>query len=355
TKVSQCIKDKCPVVLINQEGRSSFLAGTTILGLGLWDWMIPSAFEIEESSSYMALYLSTAALSFFIPYLLTENAPVTEGASSLSIYGGLLGMYHGLMINFLLSDEINSGSYALMFSMSIAELLGGYYLATNTNMTEGKASVLATMTTFGIGYGFGIPYILGAEEREIFMLGGLLGSGLGYLTGEFISNSQNYTVGDASVLANCGGLGAFIPLTINVIAETETLELTVGTLLLGTAVGTYFGNQLVMGKDFTKSQGTFITIGTFAGGLLGGSLGFLFVGNNLHSDGKMVTLFSALGAFGGFTIMYSSFKDKARIPESRTSLEFEFNPGSYAVSKLYQNSKSLYQTYVPMIGLKYKF
>ncbi|TAL68061.1 MAG: hypothetical protein EPN82_11715 [Bacteroidetes bacterium] len=354
-QVSQCIQEKCPVILINQEGRSTFLAGTTMLGLGAWDWMVPSMLDVEDNSTYMALYLSTAALSFFVPYLITENSPVTEGAASLSIFGGALGIAHGLMLNYLFSDDFTSGSYGLMFSMSIAELIGGYYLATNTNMTEGKASVLSTMTAIGIGYGIGLPFIFGAEEKESYMLGGLLGSGVGYFAGNLISNSQNYTVGDASILANCGMLGAYLPLMINAIAETKDGESVVATVLLGAASGIFIGDRLVLGKDFTKSQGTFISIGTLAGGLLGGSIGFLFEGNDLNSDGKMVMLFSALGAIGGFTVMYESFKDKARVPENRTSLEFEFNPGSYAVSKLYNNSKSLYQPYIPMVGLKYRF
>ena len=354
-KVSQCIQDKCPVILINQEGRTNFLLGTTLLGLGAWDWMVPSSLEVEEGSGYMALYLSTAALSFFIPYLLTENAPVTEGAASLSVFGGMLGIGHGLMLNYLLSDDFTPGTYGLMFSMSIAELLGGYYLATNTNMTEGKAELLSSTTIFGIGYGFGIPFVLGADETETYMLCGLLGSGIGYFAGNLISNSQDYTVGDASVFSNCGLLGAYVPTVINVITETNEPEPVVATAILGSALGMYIGDRLVKGKDFTKSQGTFITIGTFAGGLLGGALGLLIEGNDLNSDGKLVSLFSSFGAVGGFTAMYLSFKDRAKIPESNTSLEFEFNPGSYAVSKLYKNSKSVYQPYVPMLGLRYRF
>jgi hypothetical protein len=355
SKVTQCIQEKCPIILINQEGRTNFLTGTTMLGLGAWDWMVPSILGVEEGSTYTALYLSTAALSFFVPYLLTENAPVTEGAASLSIYGGVLGIFHGLMLNYLFSENFDSGTYALMFSMSIGELVGGYYLATNTNMTEGKANVLSTMMTFGTGYGFGIPFVLGAEDREVYMAGGLLGGGIGYFVGNLITNSQNYTVGDASILANCGLLGAYVPFVINALTETESGEAVVGTALLGAAAGFYIGDRLVVGKDFTKSQGTYISIGTLAGGLLGGALGFLIEGKDLNSDGKMVALFSCVGAIGGFTIMYESFIDKAKVPDDKTFLEFEFNPGSYAVSKLFKNSRSLNQPYVPMIGLRYRF
>ncbi len=354
-KVTQCILEKCPVVLINHEGRSSFLWGTTLLGLCAWDWMVPEMLEINGSSSYMALYLATASMSFFVPFLLTENAEVTDGEASLGIFGGVMGIFHGIMFNYLFKDNFTSGTFALMFCTSIAELTGGYYLAKSTNMTEGKANVISTIMTFGTGYGFGLPFVCNAKDEKIYMAGGLLGGGLGYFVGNYLSNSQNYTVGDASVLSNCGLLGAYFPMMINVLTDTKSGDIVVGSVLLGTTAGLYIGDRLVVGKDFTKSQGTFISIGTLAGGLLGGALGYAIEGNNMSSNGKMITMLSAFGALGGFTIMYEFFKDKAKVPDSRTSLEFEFNPGSYAASQLFKNSKSFYQPYVPMVGVRYRF
>ncbi|OGU13697.1 MAG: hypothetical protein A2X61_01940 [Ignavibacteria bacterium GWB2_35_12] len=361
-QVTNCIKEKCPVALINQEGRSTLLWGTTFLGLYSWDWMVPSIINSDNSSVNVFLGLTTAAMSFFIPYLLTDNAPVSDAAANLSITGGLLGIFHGMFLYGLLNDydydffydTEPTNYYLLTLAMSIGETFGGYYLATSTNMTEGKASMLSGMSAFGIGYGFGIPYIFGADDSKVYFASALLGSGAGFFFGNMLANGQNYTVGDASMFSTLTFLGAYTGLVPNIIAETGDGEIVVASMLAGATAGIILGDNILKGKDFTKSQGTMTAIGTLAGGLMGGAIGYL-LDDATEGNGKITMLMSCAGAITTFGIMFNHYSHQAQIPENRTSLEFLFSPEGYTFSNMNKGKDYFNPKYYPVFSLKYNF
>lgn len=369
-KVTLLINERAQYININHEGRAEFLIGTTLLGFGFWGWAIPYSMEIEDPRSNVAMYLLTSAASFFVPYWITENKPVTEAAARLSIYGGASGILHGLLLYHGLNKEPRSnyhynGDYyyyeennddlAYAAVTSILETIGGYWIASSSNMTAGKAEVLTSMATMGFGYGIGFSGM--AEELNSdgdWRLISLASIGAGYLAGNIIANSQNYTRGDAYALSTTGYLGAITPLALLVIGECEDGKVYSAIGIAGATAGLFLGDHLVTGKDFTTAQGVYMSLGSFAGALLGGGFGLLF-SPNTEGGAKIFLTSVVAGANAGFFILYNKFKDKATIPTNSTSnLKFDFNPAAAALQFADPSFASM-PVHIPCISLSYRF
>ncbi|MBM2816696.1 MAG: hypothetical protein HW421_3458 [Ignavibacteria bacterium] len=355
-KVSQCIADKCPIVLLDQEGRTELVLGTTLLGIGAWGWMLPVALDIEDSRSFVATYLLAGAASFFAPFLLTQNSVVTDGMARLSVYGGISGIAHGLFLNNIFRSGNQYPTVVLLLT-SLAESYAGYQIASNWQISEGKADVLTAMATFGLGYGCGTAYVLDGYDTEQISAGALIGTGAGYLIGNLMANSQNYSRGDAAVMSTAGGLGAYISLAAMVMAEVDDSQSFLGGILIGGAASIYAGDRLVVGKNFSNSQGSFITLSTIAGGLTGAALAYIITaGSSDIATMKTFVGLSALGAASGYYIMYDYASEKAVDPAYRSSLNIDINP--FGVASIFRKSwtpDGIYSRPSPMLNLSYKF
>ncbi|MCK5741596.1 MAG: hypothetical protein KAH48_05210 [Chlorobi bacterium] len=344
-RVTDCIKSDCPVILLDQSGRTSFIVGTTILGLGYYGWAVPVMFNAESPEANIGLYSVTSFASFFVPYLITENIQVTEAAADLSIYGGAAGLGHGLLLYMIFGGDFRNEVYdeygysyyedsnpfgnalPVMMLTSLAELTAGYFIATKTNMSVGKADVIASVGTFGALAGLGTQVIIDYNAgKEAFGIAGLLGSAAGLAAGNVIANGQDFSKGDAKVFTIAGALGAWIPFCLYMSAASETDsfsgEALTGASMVGSILGLVAGNYLVKDLDFTSSQGSYITWGTPLGGLLGFGLGFAI---NKYSP-TTALIGSAIGSTVTFALLYNTFKKDARDFSALDGLDVNFSP-----------------------------
>ncbi|MDA3843820.1 MAG: hypothetical protein PF588_05550 [Candidatus Kapabacteria bacterium] len=343
-KVTDSIKSDNPAILLDQSGRTSFIVGTTILGLGYYGWAVPLMFDAESAEANVGLYSVTSFASFLVPYLITEKIPVTEAAADLSIYGGAAGLGHGLLLYLIFGDDFNDGYHdeygyyyessnpfddalPLMMLTSLAELTAGYFIATKTNMSVGKADVIASVGTFGALAGLGTQVIIDYDAgKEAFGIAGLLGSAAGLAAGNVIANGQDFSKGDAKVFSTAGVLGAWIPFCLYMSAafdaESFSGEALTGASMAGSILGLVAGNYLVKDLDFTSSQGSYIAWGTPLGGLLGFGLGFM-----INTDTPTTGLVgSAIGSTVTFALLYNTFKKDARDFSALDGLDVNFSP-----------------------------
>jgi hypothetical protein len=361
-KVTLRLKDEKPMLTINQEGRSEFLTGTTLLALGYYGWAIPTGFEMNDARANVFIYLTAGGMGFLIPYISTRHSTVTYAMSSLSIWGGMMGIFHGICLYDLLKGDRNVDGNGLLLAGSVAslsELIVGYNIAKSTNMEPGKASMISLMGTNGILYGVGLSEMFNMNNSNNIGWSslGLLGSFGGMFVGNAMANSQYYTRGDATVVTNTTILGYLVPLSALVVADANNSgkSLWWGLTLSGATLGTITGALLVKNEDFTSSHGTYITLSTLAGDLFGSGLGYLISGNNDQNTGKVVFGLGTVGAIAGFAIMYGSLKDEAAVPGTRGALDFNVSPlGLYSMMNKNRSTFGK-NAYIPLMQVQYKF
>ena len=79
--------------------RTTLIASTSLLGLGLYGWSLPATFGLtvgEDKNAFVGLYLMTAGAAALVPALAT--AEVTPAQANLAFYGGTRGMWHGALL-----------------------------------------------------------------------------------------------------------------------------------------------------------------------------------------------------------------------------------------------------------------
>jgi hypothetical protein len=317
------IEQIVPESVLDQEGRTKLIVGITTLSLGYYGWAIPVAFEVDDSKLAVALYMLTGGAGFFFPFSITKDIAVTDAAATLSIYGGYRGIVHGIALANVFSKDPSSKAVILSGMVaSIVEGICGFHIANSSNMSAGTAEVIGTGGDFGIGYGLGIAHLADLEDQAVW--GSiLLSSGAGLFVGNSLAKSQPYTRGDAYVLSTAGLLGAYIPLAIVDIAEGEDKAYSTASMV-GATIGLWAGHSLVKGKDFTTGQGRLVGLGTMVGGLVGSGLAYLMSSDNDNS--VLFLTSSAIGASGGFWIMYNSFAEKAQATKEGLSWNFNIEP-----------------------------
>ncbi len=330
--ITESMRIRSPLLMLNQEGRPELLIGALGLSMGYYGWAVPAAFGVDDPKVGVALYMLTSGASFFAPFMVTQHISVTNGAASLSLYGGTRGIAHGICAGLALFGEDSTMRVPIASGMvlSIAEAIAGFQLARKMSMDPGRAEVIGIGGDFGMGLGLGTAYLadfLGEDSEQFRSIGGsvLLGSGVGLLAGSWLANRQHYTQGDANVLRAAGFLGAYVPLAMVGYADPENNKVYAASSMAGAIAGLGMGNLLVMGKDFSSGQGRLITFSEFAGGLVG--LGCAYLISSEDADNRNLFLSSsAMGGIAGFFFMYRAFSGQAKGGESNTSWNINLAP-----------------------------
>ena len=311
---------------IDQEGRYKFLAATTLLGAeqGI---LLPIALGVESDRALASLPLFGAAGGFLIPFLLTQNASVTEAQATMTVYGGLQGITHGALLTLLLggddpSDEALSGAVALM---SGAQAAAGFAYTDDWGIQAGTAELMTFGSLFGLGYGAATSALIVGDDFDgdvARLTGGtgLVGSLGGALAAYRLAQRRHVTQGDARLLARLGVLGTEAAVTIGVLMGIESTRPTVAMLMAGTLAGLGGGWYAVNGRDFTRGQANVMWLGSLAGNLLGAALSI-----SLDASSEMATTLSTLGAGAGLGLTYALYARRA--PETAAAgWQLDVNP-----------------------------
>jgi hypothetical protein len=358
-KVTERIAKEAPRITLDQEGRAKLLAGTLVLSMGYYGWALPVAMDVEDGKSFAAIYMLTSGAGFFVPLAVTRNMRVTDGAATLSLYGGTRGIVHGLFAYGLVASEGAGAREALASGMigSLAEAIAFFRVADKSNMSAGTAEVICIGGDFGLGWGLGTAHLADFfdddKERLVFS-SILLGSGGGLLAGRFLADKQPYTRGDAYVLRGVGFLGAYIPLAVVDLADPEEDKAYSAAAMAGSLIGLGLGNRLVRGKDFTTGQGSLINLSEIAGGLVG--LGVAYLASSDDDDNReLYLLSSALGAAGGFWLSYGMFASDARAYEKSSSWNIRLAPEGWLAWAMHDKFKSAAELSVPLTQVEFRF
>ena len=358
------------VTTIDQSGRTELLWGLTLAGLTTYG---PASIYLSDADGSVAvgLYMLTSAASFLVPYFLTDNIPVSNGAARLSLWGAFSGAGHGMLLYQMMEldrkviyddtysyTEINDQAlWGLVALTSMVEAYAGYRIAQSYGFSAGKSDLMVNTSVAGTGALPGLMYLFGVENEKTLYGSAILGTFGGYVLGNYISNTQNYSRGDAICFANTWSLSAALPVSLLIAAKSDEPKLYVGTAIVGAGLGMWLGNELVKAKDFSTSQGVYMSLGSFGGAFVTGGLSFLLIGDD-EDNWKIIPPIMALGAIGGFAITYLVFADEPKSQEKSLSSGFKLDFNPLAISTAFSNvNESNFMQYRnnPVLSLTYKF
>jgi hypothetical protein len=139
-----------------------------------------------------------------------------------------------------------------------------------------------------------------------------------------LGRTESYTRGDARLYGLSGLLATQLAISALVVADADDARAVAGTLTGSGLAGLGVGAALVQGRDFSTYGANLITLGNYAGSLLGAGLATV-----ANGGGDAVTVAQALGAVAGFGITYNIFSDAAQRSASatpRTDLRLRLTP-----------------------------
>lgn len=310
----------------NQDGRNSFLAATTAIGvvegLSLGAVLVGNgALSENETSLVTALPLAGGALGFFVPLLTTRDSRVSESAAALTGYGGLQGYTHGVQLLLLVGGGDGSVSpqalFALGGALSAAEARLGYVIGNRFSWKAGMGEMVSYTGTLGnlIGLGAGATLLGGDDDvfddsRSLrpYVASSLLGSLGGIYVGHRLARTGAYTEGDARIYLTSGLLGAQLAGTLLIVSDAEGTRRTSGLLTAGAAGGLGLGALLTgRRRDFSNADGNIAALGAYAGALLGSA-----IAQTSNAEDGSALLLSSLGSALGFGVSLALFAGDAR-------------------------------------------
>lgn len=320
-RVSAAIAARAPAAGMDREGRTLFIAGTTLLGAGFYGWAVPAVLDVESGRGALALYMFTTAASIAGPYLLTQNRPVSYGQANAWWWGATRGITHGLYATELVSDNASSRQLlgGALFG-SLVEGIAGYQWAGRTGMSAGTAHTIGNFGDLGAFWAGGALLIAQPDVDEDLAIATLLaGAGAGIAGGARFADSRDFTWGDAEIMRTAALVGAADGLALWDLLTTddgEDFELRVlgTTLVAGSILGVVASDRMLDGRDFSVGQSVLIQLGAFAGYAAGVGISLL------ASDDAESGLLTSLGAAGGtlgFTLLFNSLSDDAERRERR--------------------------------------
>ena len=347
---------------IDQEGRYTLLTATTLLSLGMYGPLMVPIADIDQSRNIAAVESVTGSAGFFIPFWLTYDRQVSESSAFSYIYGSLIGSYHGLLSSLLMyGNDLGPPriSASMTMGLSLAEGVGCFFLTDRLHPSLGKVDTMAWGSVWGSVWaletaGLTTDMESGRMVGGALLAGSLGGIGLGYV----LSETEHYTRGDAIVQNDVVMLGTYIPLAIVDMTGTDKPKVFLGASLAGSLAGTALGYMMIKDKNFTTGQGGLISLGEFAGALLGTGAAAYFSYNN----GTAYLVWSAAGGTIGYAVMYYIFKDSAAAFHDDRAWNIRILP--YGIAGLIHPQNDLsgagalrkpLSASVPLVSLEYRF
>ena len=328
---------------LNQDGRGAYLLWQIPLSLG---WYGPAVVAIIQPSSGVTstgLYLTSAASSYSLPFMITRNRQVTPGQEHMSIAGGIRGIAAGGAIAILTGSDDASVNSSIMLTTSIAGQIAGYNWGKSFTKPQGR--IISHYATFGMN---DVPLLLAAitfdEDKDpavddkLMAAGSLIGLAGGTVLGHSLAAGRDISEGTPSIIANSGwaGMAAGCGLYFSLQPQKEIggVGIHARTLMMsglaGNVAGLYLGHRLVRGYSFSRSEG-YLAIGTTAGGaLLGAGIGFLVSPTEgAYHEGNMlrtITGLSTLGLAGGYALGMMTVRKQYNRTQGPAGLRLELNP-----------------------------
>jgi len=278
------------VVEPRNDARNAFVRNQTLLGVFVYGPTFAGAFA-DNSAAATAGYLVVAGGTFFAASEISRRTLVTRAQSDLSTNMGHNIALAGWATTYLLGGDSDNAQSAGAFVGGIGGAVLGLRVA--RHMTEADAigaglgsnisALIALGTVEAVRGDHGCSQPAGgtidcgriSDKAEVatILAAGLIGYPLGVLYPR--NASYNVTPGDIQTLYATTGLGILAGISFLPESPKRSIAWFAGTAggVLGMIAGDRF---LVQRYDHSRGEGSRITLGTYAGGLMGAGVAAVF-------------------------------------------------------------------------------
>jgi hypothetical protein len=325
-------------ILARTDARNSFVRGQSLLGILAYAPAFTVAIATNDASAGAA-YLVAAGGTFFAASEISRRLFISRPQTDLAFNLGHNGTLGGWAVAYLLNGgDQSQGAGAFIGGVAGAAL--GLHAA--RNMTEADAVGAAFGSDIGALIGWGAAEAIQGDPEGTPAANGTftsrsrlsnravvaitLASGLiGYPLGVLYPRNANYSVtpGDIQTLWPSAGVGALAAAVF--LGDDASKSAVAATLTSGTVVGMIVGDRLLVRRfDHSRADGGRVTLGAFAGSLMGAGVAALT--NTSDPNPRLVTGLAALGGLGGIAVSESYLE--TRPDAGRHGLQLSFNPAS---------------------------
>jgi hypothetical protein len=268
------------------------------------------------------------AASFFIPFALTLNTPVTWAQTNLFYGGATHGPGHASLLLLLFNAQnltLQQTSLAGLVGGAL-EITGGLAWASLTGMTAGTAHAIIVTSDVGAGVGFALSTIVGASvtltSAQLPVGLALVGAAGGAYAGSVLGPMLHLTWGDAELLWLSTLVGAFVPIPFVSWANPQDIRPYTILALLGAAGGATVGWLALQGLHLELGQSLLMDLGTLAGGLVGLGTSLIL---GAFTEPRVGLTAAMIGLCGGYAISY--FAMRYTMPKKvGATMQVTFNP-----------------------------
>jgi hypothetical protein len=333
--VSGAVALRAPQAVLDQDGRTKLLIGTTILSLGYYGWAFPVAIDASGGSEVLGLYMLTAGTAMILPIVLTKEQDVTDAASTLCLYGATRGIIHGTLVHLLFTNGNGEGRSAVTagWLASMAEGVIGFAIADREKMTKGHAEMIGAGGDAGMLLGLGAAIL--SEPEDAGTAGIVLaGSAAGMIGGHMLAADGRFTRGDSYLFRGGGTLGSLLGVTLASAFDLRKKDddgdsqsndkVYVACAMAGGVAGLAYGTGLARKTNLTGAEGVMVNVGMLGGGLLG--LGVMVLAGSNTESGFPYLMASSVGATAGFALAYRLVAPGTDEAENGPSWNLEISP-----------------------------
>lgn len=261
-----------------KEGRLRMVTDGLLYGLGLYG---PGTMVLLDVGGNAAsgIELLVAGGAFAGALNMTQDYRLGYARGRLLRWGNYAGTFYGFAIPALL-DADNERVYVAS-AMAVTPL-GGYLahrLSASRRFGKGEADLIPTGGLVGMLYGVAVPYLIdvsdlsGSAERRVYLGAAMAGLPVGATITTRLTRDRSINRGRAHLITLGGFLGVADALTtVNVFDDGEHPRFYVTAAMIGLPAGAYLGYRLTEAEDYTLARGRMISVGAYAGGLVGNGL-----------------------------------------------------------------------------------
>ena len=259
-----------------QEGRLRLVTDGFLYGAYLYGFGTTKLLGLEGRARAGVGLLITGG-SFAGTLNATKDYRLGYSRTKLVRGGNFAGTFYGLGIPWLLGVDNDKVYIASAMALTPAGGYAAYRLSSDRRIQKGEADLITTGMFVGGMYGLAIPYVIGIgdmdDHSKVYLASSMAGVPIGgWVTSRFVRD-RPINRGRAHLTSLGGGLGIAYAMTlIDLVDDGEHERLYLLSAMVGLPAGAYMGYRLTESEDYTLGRGRMITVGAYAGSVVGQGL-----------------------------------------------------------------------------------
>lgn len=313
--------------------------------------------EFNKSFPYLVMIgaLSGSVWQFY-------GKPVPPSAANMHFWGSLLGYGHGYLLTSLYREPYSTQNRnfenIIMLSTSLLEGWASYRIAKRHNFTYVQSKAINVGNFWGGVTGL-MSYGVFTRDTEFqyntFGIYGLMGSGIGLFTSNYLINKFPRTSGDLSAINAAGAVGSSWGLATNLAFDLDGRD-AYSSLLLGTLGAITIAGLVTKNTNLSIIEGGMANLGAITGGAIG-LIGGVLIYATSFSLATGVSIGMTLGILIGPSLIPKSALNNNLLGIGK-KIRWEVNPagiGMMISSPENQANLMRQNTRMDLISLKYSF